>query len=110
MTFSWNHRTISFRFCRFPGDDPQKIKMTRILEELINLTVKEKGVCWLVLSFTEKCIVVVISIFRYTGFKVKDTLSCTNSIVVKSAKYDLSLIFHPKTPMYALVELFRKGS
>lgn len=33
-----------FRFCRFPADDPQKVKMTRILEELINLTVKEKGV------------------------------------------------------------------
>lgn len=32
------------RFCRFPADDPQKVKMTRILEELINLTVKEKGV------------------------------------------------------------------
>lgn len=31
------------RFCRFPADDPQKVKMTRILEELINLTVKEKG-------------------------------------------------------------------
>ena len=81
-----SHRTISFRFCRYPGDDPQKIKMTRILEELINLTVKEKGVCWLVLSFTEKCRVVVISIFTHTGFKVKDTLCCTNSIVVNSAK------------------------
>ncbi|KAJ7378700.1 Neurofibromin 1 [Desmophyllum pertusum] len=31
------------RFCRFPADDPQKVKMTRILEQLINLTVKEKG-------------------------------------------------------------------
>ena len=29
---------------KFPADDPQKVKMTRILEELINLTVKEKGV------------------------------------------------------------------
>ena len=81
-----SHRIISFRFCRYPGDDPQKIKMTRILEELINLTVKEKGVCWLVLSFTEKCRVVVISIFTHTGLKVKDTLCCINSIVVKSAK------------------------
>ena len=78
------HRTISFRFCRFPGDDPQKIKMTRILEELINLTVKEKGVCWLVLSFTKKCR--VISVLLHTGFKMKGTLCCTNSIVVKSAK------------------------
>lgn len=31
------------RFCRYPADDPQKAKMTHILEELINLTVKEKG-------------------------------------------------------------------
>ena len=81
-----SHRIISVRFCRYPGDDPQKIKMTRILEELINLTVKEKGVCWLVLSFTEKCRVVVISIFTHTGLKVKDTLCCINSVVVKSAK------------------------
>ena len=81
-----SHRTISFRFCRYPGDDPQKIKMTRILEELINLTVKEKGVCWQVLSFTEKCRVVVFSILSHTGFKMKGTLCCTNSIVVNSAK------------------------
>lgn len=80
-----SHRTISFRFCRYPGDDPQKIKMTRILEELINLTVKEKGVCRQVLSFTEKCRVVVFSIFPLTGFRVKGTLCCTNSIVVKRA-------------------------
>ena len=78
------HKTISFRFCRFPSDDPQKIKMTRILEELINLTVKEKGVCWLVLSFTEKCR--VISVLSHTGFKMKGTLCYTNSIVVNSAK------------------------
>ena len=81
-----SHRIISFRFCRYPGDDPQKIKMTRILEELINLTVKEKGVCWQVLSFTEKCRVVVFSILSHTGFKMKGTLCCTNSIVVRSAK------------------------
>ncbi|XP_015765754.1 PREDICTED: neurofibromin-like [Acropora digitifera] len=31
------------RFFRYPADDPQKVKMTHILEELINLTVKEKG-------------------------------------------------------------------
>ena len=59
--------------------------MTRILEELINLTVKEKGVCWLVSSFTEKCRVVVVSIFTHTGFRVKGTLCCRNSIVVKRA-------------------------
>ena len=65
-----SHRTISFRFCRFPGDDPQKIKMTRILEELINLTVKEKGVCWLVLSFTEKCRVVVF--FSFIAYRLQN--------------------------------------
>lgn len=39
---------LFYRFFRYPADDPQKVKMTHILEELINLTVKEKGVSlWL---------------------------------------------------------------
>ena len=49
-----SNNLLFFRFCRYPADDPQKVKMTRILEELINLTVKEKGVSYT--SITRQCL------------------------------------------------------